>query len=61
MEQNPQENTVSLKCKNPTHQCPSITAVEIKQPNKAVRLYRCVKCNYTRPITVGGQLDLNQL
>ena len=52
-----QPKTVSLKCKN----CPSIEAVEIPYPAPGTRLYRCTKCNYTWPISVGGSLNLNQL
>lgn len=57
--QQPALKEVSMKCKNP--KCASITAVEVPYPAPGTNLYRCVKCNHTWPVTVGGQMNLNQL
>lgn len=46
---------LNMKCK----QCPSITAIEVKYPGQGGRrLYRCVKCNFTWGLNVGGYLDI---
>lgn len=52
----PQEDVVNLKCRNP--KCRSISATEIKIPNKGTRIYRCTKCSHTWTIAVGGQIDI---
>lgn len=52
----PSEAVINLKCRNP--KCKSITATEIKIPNKSQRIYRCTKCGHTWTISVGGNIDI---
>jgi transposase-like protein len=54
------EETVIMKCRNP--KCDSITAVQVKIPGREnIRMYRCVKCNQTFSINVGGQPNWSDL
>lgn len=49
-------DVVSLKCRNP--KCDSISAVEVPIPRPGKRVYRCVKCNHTWSVQVGGKVDI---
>jgi transposase-like protein len=52
----PKDDTVHMKCP----QCPSMVAVIVKFGSEdggianPQRLYRCVQCNHTRGLNVGG-------
>jgi hypothetical protein len=50
----PKEDVINLKCRN-SH-CDGIEAVEIKVASGAQgrRIYRCLKCNHTWGVPVGG-------
>lgn len=51
-------NEKFMKCRNDT--CDSITVVEVPYA-EGTRMYRCTKCGHTRPVQVGGQMDINRL
>jgi hypothetical protein len=55
------EKVVFLKCRN--EKCDSMEAVEIElkevPPQIGQRAYRCVKCNYTWALRVGGPFNLS--
>ncbi len=57
--QEPVEKILYLKCRNP--KCPSVKAVQIKVDTPSFvsqRVYRCVECNRTWSLNVGGELPL---
>lgn len=45
------QKELNIKCRNP--KCDSIRAVEIQYPG-GTRVYRCIKCNHTQFVPVGG-------
>lgn len=50
---------LNMRCPNTTINCDSIEATEIKiESGDGHRLYRCVKCGYTRSLNVGGYVNL---
>jgi ribosomal protein S27E len=49
---------VFMKCTNP--KCDSIQVVEVAYA-PGTRLYRCVKCNTSRTVRVGGKMDMQHL
>lgn len=54
----PEKPPVFMKCRNP--KCDSIQSVEVPYAVGS-RLYRCVKCNNSFVVRVGGKMDLRQL
>jgi hypothetical protein len=55
----PKESVIFLKCRN--EKCDSMEAVEIKlesPPQIGQRAYRCVKCNHTWALRVGGSFQI---
>lgn len=52
--QTPQKE-VSIKCSNP--KCSSMRAVEVPYPG-GTRVYRCIKCNHTKFVSVGGAFSM---
>ena len=55
----PQEDVIHLKCRN--RKCDGITAVEIKiqgQEHTGRHIYRCLTCNATWGVPVGGAVNL---
>lgn len=50
----PQEDVINLKCRDT--RCDGMQAVEIKVPSgiSGRRIYRCIKCNHTWGVGVGG-------
>jgi hypothetical protein len=51
--------TINLRCKS-YPSCDSLLAIEVKLPgaHPANRMYRCVKCQRTWGIAVGGSFNL---
>jgi len=51
----PKEEIIHLKCRD-TRRCDGMQAVEIKVPSgvQGRRIYRCLKCNHTWGVGVGG-------
>lgn len=53
------EKVVFLRCRNP--KCSSVKAVQIEVETPTFvsqRVYRCVECNHTWSLSVGGELPL---
>lgn len=47
---------VNMKCRKAG--CDSITAVQMPIGQPGSRLYRCVKCNHSWGLNVGGHIDI---
>jgi len=54
----PEIKTVAMKCRNAG--CLSMKMEELggSDSQKSSRVYRCVKCNYTMEVALGGALNL---
>lgn len=53
------QKVLNMRCRN--ERCDSIEAVEVpveSLPHAGHRVYRCLKCGHTRPLSVGGHLNI---
>ena len=51
------EDTINMKCRR--GECDSITAVIVRIPGQEhLRMYRCIQCNHTWGLNVGGSVNL---
>jgi len=57
----PKQDVVNMRCRGSNKKCTSMQAVIIKVggvEHAGQRMYRCVKCNHTWGLQMGGHLNI---